>query len=86
MTGKRWFYSVIHFFDKYGNILDEHNFTADQIYSIKETVLWTVHKPSEVVSKNYQRFLLITSSRDDRILLKYRFSIREQQYLTDIHF
>lgn len=42
---------VNEFFDKYEAILDEHKFTADQIYNMDETALSTVHKPSKVVAQ-----------------------------------
>lgn len=36
------------FFDKYESILDEHKFTANQIYNMDKTGVSTVHKPSRI--------------------------------------
>lgn len=39
------------FFDKYEEVLDEHKFTADQIYNVDETALLTVHETSKVIAQ-----------------------------------
>lgn len=52
------------FFDQYESILDEHKFTANQIYNIDKTGLSTVHKSCKIIAqKGKHQVGAITSER-----------------------
>nr|XP_012149906.1 PREDICTED: uncharacterized protein LOC105663718 [Megachile rotundata] len=78
---------VYKFFDKYQSILNEYNFTANQIYNVDESGLSTVHKPFKIIAqKGKHQVGAITSGERGLTTTCIRSMNAAGEFVTPMHF